>query len=111
MGWARFEASDAREWKPGHDAGFVTKGLALFGDGPDVDVLLDGVPAEGGVLGSCLAKQAIVFKTVLWWVVSKERDQQSLVLGHFQSGDRKVYRTGGSKGSDSRLQARWRGLS
>ena len=47
---------------PGHDVWFVAKGLAFFGDSPDVDVLFDGVPTERGVLGNCLTEQAVIFR-------------------------------------------------
>ena len=76
--------------KPGHDAGSVSKGLALFGYGPDIDVILDGVTRKGGVGSGCLSEQTIVFQAMLRWVVGKEHNQKCLVLGHLQGCAGKV---------------------
>ena len=51
--------------RAGHDAGSVLKGLPLLGDGPDVYVVFDSVPAEGRVSPCCLTKQAIILQAVL----------------------------------------------
>ena len=52
------------EAEPGHDGGFVTKESALIGYGPDVDVLLYGIPSDGGILRCCLEEESVVFQAL-----------------------------------------------
>ena len=54
----RNSAVGSGRWWPEvrRDTGFVTKGLTLLCDRPDINVFLDCVPRQGGVLCHQLAK-------------------------------------------------------
>ena len=51
-------------------------------DGPDIYVLLNGVPVQAGTTCSCLAEQTIVVKAVhaQWRMVSKQYHHDRLIL-------------------------------
>ncbi len=52
--------------------------------GPNVDVLLDCVPSQGGVLVSSLPEELIVSDTLLTSVVREKHGHQCLVLGQLE---------------------------
>ena len=72
-------AKTACDWE------FVTKGVrwfwGLFGECPDVDVLLDGVPSQGGVPCGRLPEEVVIVDALLRRVVGEEYHYEGLVFG------------------------------
>ena len=72
-------AKTACDWE------LVTKGvrwfLGLLGECPDVNVLFDGIPSQGGVPRGCLPKEVVIVDALLRRVVREEHHYECLVFG------------------------------
>ena len=54
-------------------------------DGPDIYVIFNGVPAQGGIMCSSLAEQTIILQAVCWRMVCEKHHHDCLILYELES--------------------------
>ena len=54
-------------------------------NGPDIYVLFNDIPAQGGITCSCLAEQTIVLQAACWRMVCQKHHHECLILDKLES--------------------------
>ena len=56
----------------------------VMGKTPDIHVLLEDDPSQGGIMRCCLAEQLVILQAVGRWVLSKRHCYHGLVFGQLE---------------------------